>query len=155
MKTLLIAFCALISAQAFAETQLLNRTYKLRVQSGTFACSNPVLPNGHNYPVYTNLTFTLPSFDLWLSNVWTNVSDYSHASDYAPCSDYAKLLRPAPEQDLIATVTQTTTESYHLSGDKKDCMRDTREEAVMVVDGVTLRGSNDFIVGPMDPKLCR
>lgn len=151
----LSAFFALTSFQAFADTPLLKRTYNIRVQAGTFNCNEPILPNGHNYPVYTRLTFSLPNYDLWLSNIWTNVSDYAADVGYQGCKDFPKILRPAPLQDLIGTVTQEISERYNLNGDKTTCMRTTREDAELLVDGVKFHGVNEFLVGPMDPKNCQ
>lgn len=155
----LLAICviALGSATAFAaptETLLLERSYNLKVSHGSFECFNGIPPNGHNYPVYTTLIFKLPSFNLWLGNVWTNVDEYMGEVGYTPCSEFSKLLRPAHEQDLIGKVTQRTTERHALNGFKQ-CMRFTREEATLVVDGVNLRAVNEFIVGPLANSLCK
>lgn len=136
------------------ETVLLERTYKLKVQHGSFVCHNGVPPNGHNYPVPTLLTFELASHNLWLSDVWTNVDHYRFDSDYSPCSVFSNILRPAPQQDLIGVVTQRITETHRKNGFGK-CMRVTREEAKLAVDGVILNGVNEFIVGPVNNALCK
>jgi hypothetical protein len=158
IKNLLaIGILLLSSAASFAstkETLLLERSYKLKVSAGSFECYNGIPPNGHNYPVYTSLIFKLPSYNLWLGNVWTNVHEYMGEVGYAPCSDFAKLLRPAHEQDLIATVTQKITERHHKNGFKQ-CMRATREEATLVVNGVNMRAVNEFLVGPVSDSLCK
>lgn len=149
-----VAFSISTALAAPAETLLLERSYKLKVSHGSFECHNGLPPNGHNYPVYTMLTFKLPSYNLWLSNVWTNVHDYSADVGYTPCSEFTKLLRPAYEQDLIATVTQKITESHRRNG-FKECMRSTREEATLVVDGVKFNAVNEFLVGPVANSLCK
>lgn len=158
IKNLLaIGMIALGTSTSFAapiETVLLERSYNLKVSHGSFECFNGIPPNGHNYPVYTTLIFKLAGYNLWLSNVWTNVDEYLGDVGYTQCSEFAKLLRPAHEQDLIGKVTQKTTERHAKNGFKQ-CMRFTREEATLVVDGVTLRAVNEFIVGPLANSLCK
>ena len=87
----LVFFGALASAHAESsrETLLLERTYKLKIQGEKrFVCREPLPPNGHNYPIYTMLSFEQASYDLWLGNVWTNVDRYSlDARGYEPCRD--------------------------------------------------------------------
>src|SRR4051794_26064491 len=71
---------------------LMERSYKLRLWGeGIVQCSQGSAPNGHNYPVNTTLRTSQIPYDLWLSNVWTNVSEYTAHVNYDSCDKYAKL----------------------------------------------------------------
>ena len=153
----LVFFGALASAHAESsrETLLLERTYKLKIQGEKrFVCREPLPPNGHNYPIYTMLSFEQASYDLWLGNVWTNVDHYSlDARGYEPCSTFRKLTKLKNGEELVGLVRQRITETYAKNG-FGNCMRFTREEANLTVEGVKLSGVNEFIVGPVPANRC-
>lgn len=142
------------SAEEKAPTKLLERTYKVRLKAGNLICNQGVPPNGHNYPVPTELVFSIANYDLWFFKVLTNVNEYRGDVGYVSCSQFSQLLTPPTDQDLTATVTQKITERYDKSG-ARPCARITREEAVLSIGKVKLFGSTEFHVGPLNEELCK
>jgi hypothetical protein len=151
----LITFCAafVFSSLSFADTTLLQRTYNIKASEGAFNCTEPIMPNGHNFPVQTTIRFALPSYDLVQYGIYTNMNDYFGLVSFLPCSHYEELFRQPLDPDLTATVTQTITERYTVSGNF--CMKIVSEGAVLKVGEVTLRGATEFLVGPLDVKTCK
>ncbi|MES3037306.1 MAG: hypothetical protein V4736_05300 [Bdellovibrionota bacterium] len=134
-----------------AEKVIMERTYGLKVR--TVKCHEPVVPNGHNYPVYTALEINVSPFDLVLSGIFTSVERYRGEPNYQPCSTFKKLTNVPAGQYLHAKVTQKVTErtGKNING---VCLKSTREEATLVVEGVTFHGVNDMIVGPLAASEC-
>lgn len=133
---------------------LLDRTYSLRIYGqGRFSCGEPIPPNGHNFPVYTRLDFSQIKHDLWLSNVWTNVERYRADVGYEPCASFSRITNIPQGQELRAQVRQVITEKYQKNGFQV-CMRATREEATLTVEGVVFRGVEEFLIGPVAQELC-
>jgi hypothetical protein len=152
----ILVLTAALQAQASRGKPLVlaDRSYNLKMFPGSFVCREPVAPNGHNYPVNTALLYNQIPYDLWLSNVWTNVSDYQANLQYPPCSTFNKILQAPQGTEFVGAVHQVTTESYDLNG-FKDCMRTTREEATLTVEGIMFQAVTQFLVGPLPAQLCK
>lgn len=156
MKSFLMVFGFLAQAQAQSDNTetIFERTYHIRVHGGGFTCSEPLPPSGHNYPAVTIVKLRQEKYELVLSNIWTNIDEYTLSDlNFSPCSEYANLTNMKPSEFAIATVRQVVTETLGKNF-KGQCLRHTREESFFTIKGVELRGLSMFSVGPLPPEKC-
>ena len=124
---------------------------------GNVKCRPGLASNGHNYPLYTNVSFQMSPYDYW-GHAYFNSSHFNHRSvelgDF--CSEYEHLTQMLPSQKVRALIDRKVTEGVHLAkqnGELK-CLRSFREDMRVTIEGVQFEGVTIFDVGVTDSAHC-